>query len=45
MKKTDERVIYWLKIAEHDYETMLGLFKLKRYADSLFYGHMVLEKN
>ena len=35
---------YWAKTAEHDYETMLSLFKTKRYSDTLFYGHMVLEK-
>ena len=23
---------------------MLGLFSIKRYSDSLFYGHIVLEK-
>jgi len=37
-------VQYWLKTSEHDYKTMQGLFKIKRYADSLFYGHIVLEK-
>lgn len=35
---------YWRDSAEHDYETMLGLFKIKRYSDCLFYGHVVLEK-
>ncbi len=35
---------YWSKTAEHDYETMLSLFKTKRYSDALFYAHMVLEK-
>jgi len=35
---------YWIKTSEHDYETMQGLFKIRRYADSLFYGHIVLEK-
>ena len=37
-------VEYWQKTAEHDYETMTGLFKIKRYSDSLFFGHIVLEK-
>ena len=37
-------VKYWQKTAEHDCETMLGLFKIKRYSDSLFFGHIVLEK-
>lgn len=35
---------YWAKTAEHDYKTMLSLFTTKRYSDTLFYGHMVLEK-
>lgn len=37
-------VEYWLTTSEHDYKTMLLLFKGKRYSDSLFYGHIVLEK-
>lgn len=37
-------VNYWKATAKHDYETMLGLFKIKRYSDALFYGHIVLEK-
>lgn len=37
-------VTYWLTTGEHDYKTMLGLFKIKRYSDCLFYGHIVLEK-
>jgi len=39
-----ELVDYWLKTAEHDYKTMLSLFKSRRYSDCLFYGHIVLEK-
>ncbi len=35
---------YWIKTAEHDFDTMLVLFKTKRYSDSLFFGHIVLEK-
>ena len=37
-------VDYWLKTGEHDYDTMICLFKSKRYSDSLFFGHIVLEK-
>lgn len=33
-----------METAGHDFETMLGLFRIKRYSDSLFYGHIVLEK-
>lgn len=39
-----KRIKYWTKTASHDYETMIGLFKIKRYSDCLFYGHIVLEK-
>lgn len=42
--KLQQRIDYWRKTAAHDYETMNGLFKIKRYSDSLFYGHIVLEK-
>ena len=35
---------YWMTIAKRDYETMLGLFRLKRYPECLFFGHIVLEK-
>lgn len=37
-------VDYWIKTAKHDYDTMLVLFRTKRYPDSLFFGHIVLEK-
>ena len=37
-------VNYWLKTAEHDYDTMIGLFKIRRYSDCLFFGHIILEK-
>ncbi|MBI5413173.1 HEPN domain-containing protein [Candidatus Peregrinibacteria bacterium] len=35
---------YWLKSAEHDYETMLSLHRSKRFSACLFFGHIVLEK-
>ena len=35
---------YWQKTSKRDYDTMLGLFKIKRYPESLFFGHIVLEK-
>ncbi len=37
-------VNYWKKTAEHDYNTMITLFKNKRYDASLFFGHITLEK-
>ncbi len=46
MKKEDVKIVvgYWQTTAEHDYKTMVCLFKGKRYSDSLFFGHIVLEK-
>lgn len=44
MKDKNKLIRYWLETAKHDYATMLSLFKSKRYSDSLFYGHLVLEK-
>ena len=41
IKKLQE---YWQKTSKRDYDTMLGLFKIKRYPESLFFGHIVLEK-
>lgn len=39
-----ELIKYWRDTAKYDYETMLSLFKSKRYSNSLFFGHLVLEK-
>jgi len=44
MENWNDLIQYWRKTAKHDYETMQGLFTLKRHCDSLFYGHLVLEK-
>lgn len=35
---------YWKKTAEHDHKTMWALFKGKEYSNSLFFGHIILEK-
>ncbi len=37
-------ISYWIATARHDYETMNSLFKNRRYSDSLFFAHIVLEK-
>jgi len=44
MIDTKSLVKYWQGTAEHSYETMISLYKSKRYSDCLFYGHIVLEK-
>ena len=41
IKKLQE---YWQKTAKRDYDTMLGLYRIKRYPESLFFGYIVLEK-
>ena len=43
-KEVENAIEYWKEIAEHDYQTMEYLFKGKKYSDSLFFGHIVLEK-
>lgn len=39
-----EQVTYWTDGAERDYATMQVLLDSKRYPESLFFGHIVLEK-
>lgn len=43
-KNLKSQIEYWVETSYHDYKTMLGLFRIKKYSDSLFYGHIVLEK-
>ena len=43
-KEIKNTIEYWKTTAERDYNTMLGLFKIKRFPESLFFGHIVLEK-
>ena len=43
-EKVKIQVEYWLKTSEHDHDTMLYLFRDKRYSDCLFFGHIILEK-
>ena len=44
MQNSQKLIDYWFKTAQHDYDTMLILFSSHRYSDTLFYGHLVLEK-
>ncbi len=44
-KEDSERLAkYWKKTARRDFRTMQHLFETRRYSDSLFFGHIVLEK-
>jgi len=43
-KQIRNTIAYWEEAAVHDYKTMEVLFETKRYSDSLFYAHIVLEK-
>ena len=42
-KKIEESVEYWILNSNEKLKTMRDLYKGKRYADSLYYGHMILE--
>lgn len=44
-REVEKAIVYWRKIAERDYDTMIALFKTSRYPESLFFGHIVLEKS
>jgi lipocalin len=35
---------YWITGSDDDYETMIAMFKSKRYSWSLFIGHLMIEK-
>ena len=43
-KKVDNLVDYWVGSSQEKHKTMVGLYKIKRYADCLFFGHLILEK-
>lgn len=42
--KTIELVSYWLESSKEKRKTMESLYVTKRYADCLFFGHLILEK-
>ena len=45
MKNNYKKLVkYWQETAAYDYDTMKSLVKSRRYASSLFFGHIVLEK-
>ncbi len=44
MISIDGQVKYWTDGAERDYDTMQVLLNSERYPESLFFGHIVLEK-
>lgn len=45
MKNNYKKLVkYWQETAAYDYGTMKSLVKSRRYASSLFFGHIVLEK-
>lgn len=41
---TKEKVKFWLKSAERSLKIAYELFRLKRYLEALFFGHLTLEK-
>ena len=44
MISVDKQVKYWTNSAERDHTTMKALLSSKRYPESLFFGHIALEK-
>ena len=44
MLSIEDQAKYWRESAQSDFKTMKVLFDGKRYSDSLFFGHIVLEK-
>ncbi|MDR2907771.1 MAG: HEPN domain-containing protein [Bacteroidales bacterium] len=44
IKNTDKVVSYWLTSSDDDYEVMNSLYESKKYAWTLFLGHIVIEK-
>ncbi len=40
----DKLIEYWIDGSDDDYETMMAMFKSKKYNWSLFIGHLMLEK-
>ena len=44
-KINKEKLIkYWIDSSDDDYDTMIDMFKSKRYSWSLFIGHLMIEK-
>ncbi len=44
MQSINKQINFWRKSAERDFQTALGLFKIKRYDACLFFCHLCLEK-
>lgn len=44
MKSKEEHIQYWLTQAEDDWEAVNTLFEGKKYLQSLFFAHLVIEK-
>jgi HEPN domain-containing protein len=43
-REKDSIVRYWIETAKRDNETLITLFESGRYPESLFFGHIVIEK-
>ncbi|MBI4994136.1 HEPN domain-containing protein [Candidatus Peregrinibacteria bacterium] len=43
-KQSNQLIKYWLTSSDEKFKTMQSLYKTKRYADCLFFGHLTLEK-
>ena len=43
-KQTGKQINYWLESSGEKYKTMQALHRSQRYADCLFFGHLILEQ-
>jgi HEPN domain-containing protein len=42
-QKIDELINYWVSNSQEKLKTLKQLYSAKRYADALYYGHMIME--
>lgn len=43
-RQIQQQITYWLDSSREKLKTMQSLYRSKRYADCLFFGHLILEK-
>lgn len=44
VENPEKLIKYWIDTSDSDFETMIELYKSKRFSWSLFLGHLVIEK-
>ena len=43
-KQIQQQIAYWHQSAQEKLKTVRGLYQIRRYADCLFFGHLILEQ-